>query len=149
MAELEVKLRKVTKRPKVVVAVPVSVLGRQFVEDKYRQGRWASGYSVQHVTLTGIDANGDVRYVDDRTKEKGRLDKLAGWGGMRLTRRLTEDEVNTFTRLAKTAADATEALHTFEATVKLKGRVEEAVKAALAAKIDTPEEPPEDSEDPR
>jgi len=149
LSALELQLQKATKRAKVVVAVPVSVLGRQQSKRPYPQ--WVSGFSVQHVTLTGIDANGNIRCLDDSSCVKGRLDTLAGtrrWDSG-VVRRLTGEEVAEYERLAKARHDAEEALAAFEQSVKLKESAENLVKAAIAAKVDTPEEPAEEPFDPR
>lgn len=149
LAELLPKLRKLAKRPKVIVAVPVSVLGRQFHTRYAQSGSWMSGYDVQHVTLVSLDANGEVRCVDDRTGERLVLSKVSGYLRSEVARRLTDDEVTEYTRLAVAERAAKDALAEFEKRVKLPDSPEALVKAAIGEKIDTPQEPAEEEADPR
>lgn len=149
--ELRGLIARATKRIKVPVAVPVSVLGRHL--DKPKRGRhsWVCGHDVQHVTLTGIHGKyGNALYRDDALPHvHGDVSDLrsAYSGHHDIVRRLTGEECAEFTRLSKAKEAAGEALHAF-----VEPRVvnpEELVKAAIAEKVDTPHEPPETSEDPR
>ena len=149
MVELKTKLKKAAKRPKIEVAVPVTVLGRGFTKPQYGHAHWHSGSGVQHVTLVGLGADGDVRYRDDKTGEKGYLhDIRSTWRG-EVVRRLTDEEAAEWARLATAARDAEHALRDFEKRVALPESADDLVKAAIGAKEDTPVEPPEESADPR
>lgn len=150
LEELKVKLKKATKRPNIQVAIPMSVTGRKFHRPQYGRASWVSGYGAQHITLTSIGVDGDVRYQDDLTHEKGDLDDVTGHHRGELTRRLTDEEVAEYARLAEAADDAREALHEFLKPLTVTSyTAADLVKAAIAAKEDAPEEPPEEPADPR
>lgn len=145
LEELRKLLKKASQRPKITVAVPISILGRNFHKPQYGRQGWVSGWGVQQVTLVSLGVDGDVRYRDDLTGETGALYDIRGTR----VRRLTNDEIAEYTRLYKAKQAASQALHAFEERVALPEQPHELVRAAVAAQEDTPQEPPEESADPR
>lgn len=151
LAELETQLKRLTKQRKITVAVPVTILGRSWKEEKYQRSGWVSGKGVQHVTLVGLTVNGDVKARDDKTGEPLRADAFSrGWSDFKTTvRRLTDAEAEKYTELLTAYEAARTTLHDFIERRKLSDSLEGLVRDAIAQKIDTPDEPPEESEDPR
>lgn len=144
---LEAQLRKVTKKIKIPVAVPVSVIGYE-----WSRGRscWVSGYGARHVTLTGLSADGRVRYRDDATDDAGYLDDITGggWGlnsSHALVRRLTADDVTRYVELAHAYRVAKDALSEWRRINEV--RAESLVEDALAAAAEP--QAPEPDDDPR
>lgn len=145
------KIRKSAKRIKIVVAVPVTVLGRQLSTPRYSRHKWISGHGVQHITLTGIHGKYEcAMYRDDVLPDDRGLtsDLRSGYRDHeQFVRRLTDDEAAEFKRLSLAAEAAKEALHAFVGLRKVDP--DELAKAAIAEKIDTPDDPAEQDEDPR
>ena len=142
LEELEKQLRSLTRKQKVTVAVPATLLGRCYIEPQYQRPHWVYGDGVQHVTLYGLDVDGDAKIRDDKTGEKVR-------DYQRMVRRLTDAEAAEYTRLYRAKDAAQSAMYEFEQRVKLPESASDLVREAINAKIDTPDEPPEEPDDPR
>ncbi len=140
------RITSLTRKTKIVVAVPVSVF---------------NGGEVKDVVLTGFDADGDVLYRSDavdepkkplawrRGRDHGKLNLiLRGYGLEGLARRLTKDERAEYARLVKAQNAAERARDAFVAKRAIKD-AKARVEAAIAEQVDTPVEPAEESEDPR
>ena len=117
--ELRRLIDKALKKSKIKVEVPVSIPG--------------STGGVRHLTLTGVNARtGNVTFRDDLTGEAGQLKQWT-----RVYRRLSDEEVARYGELAEAKKAAARALDDFLP----KGQdAADLVKAALSAKVDTPDE---------
>lgn len=144
LVDLEKQIEKQLKKTKVKVEVPITVLGEQYYEPQFGRGLWRAGSGVRRLVLTGVRSdNGNVMARDVVTGEPEQITRIREW----VPGHLTDEQAAEYTRLYEANRAAAKALHEFTAALNSsvsEFRLAELVKAAQAAKVDTPEDPEED-----
>jgi hypothetical protein len=136
LRETVAQVKAATKRVAKKVSLPISILGQQLIKPLHQRPRWIRGNGVRHVTVYGIHtARNTPLAIDDLTGDRVEIEYRFD---NTLTRRLTAEECETYTRLAEARWVAQNAFHNFERGVKID--VEEAVRKLQAEAEDTPDE---------
>ena len=147
LAELLKKIKRSANKRHIEVAIP-AMLSR--VNDYTAGGfheRKFKGITCKPITLIGVETNYmQVKYRDWDGKvckhERG------GHGEEKILKPMTPDQVKKWAQLYKAKNDAATAFYEYEKPFVFE-QPYSAVKDALNAAVDTPVEPPEESDDPR